>query len=258
MAAAFLVHSPAWDNAFVSWDDNMYVTDNPRVQHASWENMGWFFTHPYFRSYTPLTLISHAVDYSLWGDDPRGHHLHNILLHTLNTGWVYLLGLLIILEIRPTPPGQSRHGLVSLLASADNAALLGASIGALFFALHPLRVESVVWVSDRKDLLCGFFLLPSLISYIGYRFSPVPRTRGRWYALSVVLFVLALLSKSIATTALVIMVVLDFVLEGGPVWRTRKWSLLQEKIPFLILPSWLLRPRLRPSPTLGHPGWQAR
>jgi tetratricopeptide (TPR) repeat protein len=253
MAAAFLVHSPARNNAFVSWDDNMYVTDNPRVQHASWENMGWFFTHPYFRSYTPLTLVSHAVDYSLWGDDPRGHHLHNVLLHTLNTGWVYLLGLLIILEIRPTAPGQSHHGLVSLLASADKAALLGASICALLFALHPLRVESVAWVSDRKDLLCGFFLLPSLISYIEYRRSPVSRARGQWYALVMVLFVLALLSKSIATTAPVIMVVLDFVLEGGSVWRTRKWSLLKEKVPFLILSFMVTAAAVASIPDAGSP-----
>jgi Flp pilus assembly protein TadD len=235
MAAALLVYSPARDNAFVSWDDNMYVTDNPRVQHATWENIGWFFTHPYFRSYTPLALVSHAVDYSLWGEDPRGHHIHNILLHSLNAGWVYFLGLLIILRIRQTPPGEHRQGFVAILASADTSAILGAAIGALLFALHPLRVESVAWVSDRKDLLCAFFLLPSLICYVEYRLSTVPRIRRRWYALSLMLYVPALLSKSIATTIPIVILILDFVLEGGSVWQTRKRLALKDKVPFLLL-----------------------
>jgi len=235
MATAFLIHSPARENAFVSWDDNMYVTDNPRVQNLTRENVAWFFTHPYFRSYTPLTLVSHAVDYALWGEDPRGHHLHNVLLHTLNTGWIFLLGLLLITRTRYAASGQGQPGSISPLSAPDDSALLGAAMGALLFALHPLRVESVAWVSDRKDLLCGFFLLPSLISYTQYRISPDPWTRRRWYALSLGLFIPALLSKSIATTAPAVMIILDFVLDGSSAWKSRKWAVLTEKIPFLAL-----------------------
>lgn len=91
MAVTFAVHSPALWNEFVNWDDDVYVYENPHVQTMSVGSMMWIFTHAYFNSYIPLTLVSHAIDYQLWHLNPWGHHFTSLVIHSINTGWVFLL-----------------------------------------------------------------------------------------------------------------------------------------------------------------------
>jgi tetratricopeptide (TPR) repeat protein len=200
---------------FVNWDDDVYVYANPIIQSLSPQRIWWIVSHFYYYAYIPVTLLSHAMDVALWGMHPHGHHLTNVLLHGANAAWILVLGRLL-LRARPS-------------------ALIGMSIAAILFAIHPLRAESVSWVSDRKDLLCAFFLLPSVISYIKYSSARGTSQGRRWYLASLLLFVLAVLSKSIAVALPVVLLLLDW-LGPGQEERNSKWQkLIREKAPFFLV-----------------------
>ena len=219
----FLVFSPTLRSNFLAYDDDIYVYNNPRVQTFSPEHFGWFFAHPYYRSYIPLTMVSHTIDYALWQNDPRGHHLTSLLLHSINALWVFFLGL-VVYGIRSKNPGRVTWPMV-----------LGSAAAALLFALHPLRVESVAWVSDRKDLLCAFFLFPSFIAYLWYATRRGGETARRWYIVSLVLFTFALLSKPIAVMAPAVLLLVDFLLLERGNWRDHLSVSVREKLPFFAL-----------------------
>jgi len=142
----FLVYLPALDNNFVSWDDDIYLYNNDHIRHLNGEFFSWAFSQFHASNWHPLTWISHAVDYAIWELNPLGHHLTNILLHSFNTLLVTLLThqLLKNLPVAGTGliPGPYDLPLVALLTG-------------LLFGLHPLHVESVAWISERKDLLPG-------------------------------------------------------------------------------------------------------
>jgi Flp pilus assembly protein TadD len=222
VAGTVLVFTGTLKSSFTGWDDEVYVYKNPRIRTLNSESITWFFTHSFFASYTPFALISHAVDYHVWGNDPRGHHLTSILLHGANTVWLYLLALLIF----PLVLGRKGGGEPEAYAAA---------IAALMFAVHPLRVESIASVADRKDLLCAFFLLPSLISYVAYSRDRGSNKRKRWYFFALGSFLVALLSKSIAITLPFLLLLLDLIIirPGAP--RTTGMALLKEKVPFFVL-----------------------
>lgn len=99
-AVTFVVFSGAMKNGFLNYDDDKYVTDNPRVQTLSWDSSVALFRESRFRSYTPLTFLSHTIDYAIWGPAPAGHHLTNLLLHSANAVWVLLLTLIVIVARR--------------------------------------------------------------------------------------------------------------------------------------------------------------
>jgi len=198
IAVVVLVFWPALGNGFVSWDDQWYVLENKHLAIRSIGDLLWLFTHSYYWSYIPLTLLSHALDVALWGPTPFGPHLTNLVLHAANTVWVFLLALLVLRIGSDASPG---------------ARTLGAFAAALVFSLHPLRAESVAWVSDRKDLLCAFFLLPALMVYLRARIQggEAPRS-SRWLTLSLSLYVCALLSKATALMLPVVLVLLERLL----------------------------------------------
>lgn len=220
-AAAGFVHSGSLRGQFLSWDDEHYLTANSRIQNPSWENIIWFFRNPYFNSFTPMAFVSHAIDWQLWGPDPRGHHWHNLVLHGLNTVALFWLGLLLF--------GQRWRR-----AGSRNPLLIGAATAALLFAVHPLRVESVAWISDRKDLLAALFGLASALTYFRGTCNKRVALPWAWVAMSAVLFALALLSKFlIVFLPLAFLVVEIFYLYPGE-WRQRKRELVLWKAPFLI------------------------
>ena len=192
--ATFVVFSGVLNNDFVGWDDDSYILGNPFITPLNMQNAGRMFSGFYFSSWTPLSLFSHAVDYALWGLDPRGHHLTNVIVHVLNTVWVYLLALQLIVyarrrgnpEISLSPAGGSREP-----AAVD---IGGALIAAAVFSWHPLRVESVACASSRKELLCAFFAFPSVYAYLTYRLREGAPATGLYW-ISVILFTVALLAK---------------------------------------------------------------
>ncbi len=222
VSVTFLVFSPSLGYEFVNWDDDIYVYDNPKVRSLTPDDIGWWFGNTYYYAYIPLTMISHAIDYSLFGLTPRGHHLTNVVLHSINGGWVLLLGLLLVRSRRANAGERVEQGNEGVL-------LAGMALAALAYALHPLRAESVAWVSDRKDLLCVFFLLPSTIAYI-LALGRQDTGKGRtWLLVSFLLFVFALLSKPVVIGFPLVLLTLDWYLSRGPEWRERWKSYLAGK-----------------------------
>ena len=230
---SFGVFSTTLHHEFVNWDDDVYVTANPRIQPLSTENIGWFFSNSYFYAYIPVTMLSHAIDFSVWGPNPHGHHLTNIILHSLNTVWLLILGVVLMgmrkgrKSVLETSQGDQRLSLSPIL--------IGMSLAALLFSLHPLRAESVAWVSDRKDLLCMFFLIPSILAYFHFTQTKGTTAGNRWYLLSFLLFVAAVLSKSIAVTLPALLVLFDWLLRSEGRLRGQIAMFLKEKIPFLAV-----------------------
>ncbi|MFH1673235.1 MAG: hypothetical protein ABIF87_07405 [Pseudomonadota bacterium] len=130
---------------FVNYDDHKYVTDNRRVQAGlTWEGTTWAFTTFHASNWHPLTWLSHMLDCQLYGLSPAGHHLTNLLFHISNT-------LLLFLVLNRMTGALWRSGFVAAL-----------------FALHPLHVESVAWVAERKDVLSTFFWMLTMWAYISY------------------------------------------------------------------------------------------
>ena len=227
-----LVYYPTLKNDFV-WDDIQYVIENKRIRSLDADALSVMFTTFHVGNWHPLTWISHAIDYSLWGLDPAGHHLTNTILHGLNALLVFLLVVKLVVQAQRVTESASFSN------SSWNPMLhpvLTAGVTALIFSLHPLRVESVAWVSERKDLLCGFFFLVTLLCYLYYASLPASRNRRLWFVSCLVFFALSLTSKPMAVTLPVILVLLDiyplkrFHLSSG---STR--VLLLEKIPFFAL-----------------------
>jgi len=216
-AAALAVFAPTLGHGFVNWDDDAYVYANPMFHPITAEGVGRIVSHFYYYAYIPVTLLSHAADVAIWGLNPRGHHATNILLHAANAVWVLLLGLLL-LRAGPSP-----------------SALAGMSLAALLFGVHPLRAESVSWISDRKDLLCAFFFLPALAAYIQYARRRGSGREGSWWVVTFLLFVLAVLSKSTAVVFPFLALLLDWLWLRRPGDAAGRARLLLEKIPFFVV-----------------------
>ncbi len=208
----FALFSPALNHGFLGYDDPNYVTQNIHVQTGlTWENVRWAFTTGHAANWHPLTWLTHMLDWKLYGDNPRGHHATNILLHSLNA-------VLAFLAIRRLTG--------SFWPSAVAAAL---------FAWHPLRVESVVWISERKDVLSGFFGLATIWSYAAYAQAHRAGKSVLLYVLTLVTLALGLLSKPMLVTLPCVLLLLDF----WPLRRvTNPASFLRcvlEKIPFFVM-----------------------
>jgi len=211
-ATTVLIFSRAIGCGFLNYDDPSYITENPQVQGGlTWPGILWAFTAPSY-NWHPLTWLSHMLDWQLYGPSAYGHHLTSVLLHAVNAVLAFLL---------------FQRLSVGLWRSAIAAAL---------FAWHPLRVESVVWVTERKDVMSGCFFLLTILAYVRYvKARAADRTAWRRYLLTLACFVAGLMSKPILVTLPLVMLVLDF-------WPFNRWRspvtirfLLCEKLPFFAL-----------------------
>jgi Tfp pilus assembly protein PilF len=231
-----LVYLPSLQNDFVNWDDGKYVYENPNIQHIGLKSIRWMFTTFHASNWHPLTWFSHAIDYAMWGLNPMGHHLTSIIFHGLNTFLVVILITNFVnfgrgnnLKSLPTKHKRASHT-VSLVT--------GAIVG-LLFGLHPLHVESVAWISERKDVLYAFLFLLSILSYLKYTSSSLlQRQRILYYSFCLLSFVLSLMSKPMAVTLPVVLIILDFYPLGRLDLKsafTSKRKLLMEKVPFFGL-----------------------
>lgn len=137
-----VVFSEVVRHGFVDWDDNRILIENGNYRGLGWLNLQWMFTTFYKSLYRPLTWVSFGFDYLFWGMNPFGYHLSSLLLHTLNSVLVYRVAFLLY----SLPPLGS-------IGQGDSSRKIVAGIAALLFSIHPLRVESVAWVSARNDLL---------------------------------------------------------------------------------------------------------
>src|SRR5438093_6101777 len=198
------VFAPALRHGFVNYDDPEYVTENPRVRAGlSWAGLGWAFAAPHAANWHPLTWLSHMLDAQLFGLAPAGHHASSVLLHAASAALLF-----------------------GVLEGTTGAPWPSAFVAATF-ALHPLRVESVAWVSERKDVLAGLCWMLALAAYRRY----VRRRGAAAYLLVVAAFVLGLLAKPMVVTLPFVLLLLD-------VWPLRRpWNvrLLWEKVPLFLL-----------------------
>jgi hypothetical protein len=239
-----LVYLPALQNDFVNWDDHLYIYENPHIRSIDSEFFKWIFTTFHASNWHPLTWLSHAIDYAIWGLNPMGHHLTSIILHGLNTFLVVILIIRLINYDRDKAPITVENKKFS-----NNNPIIAGAITGLLFGLHPLHVESVAWVSERKDVLCAFFFLLSILSYLKYT-SPLQKQKTVHYALCLLFFIFALMSKPMAVTLPVVLLILDVYPLGRlhlksaftnpPLPPFTKGGLggikvLIEKLPFLIL-----------------------
>ncbi len=210
VAITYIAFSPSLRCEFTNWDDPRYVLENPLLKSTKSENIKEIFkTKEVSLNYHPLTIISLAMDYSKAKlDKPEIYHRTNLILHLCNTLLVFVLIYLF-----------------------SNGRIEVAGFTALFFGIHPMHVESVTWIAERKDVLYTFFFLASLIAYL--KFSD---TKKWWfYLIALLAFALSLLSKAMAVTLPVIMILMDYfkgrklvpIAIGIKVWL--------EKIPFFIL-----------------------
>ena len=227
-----LVYLPASRDGFVNYDDQDYVTENSAVQKGlTWPGIKWAFTTSHASNWHPLTWLSHMADCELFGLNPGAHHLVNVLFHTVNAV------LLLLLLFRMT------------------GALWPAAFVAALFAWHPLHVESVAWISERKDVLSTFFALLTLLAYARYAqhvtsdmcqvtrtnsaSSPVTRHPSRFYWLALLFFALGLMSKPMLVTLPFVMLLLDYWplhrLSSGTGRPATALHLAWEKWPFFLL-----------------------
>jgi len=186
------IYLPAVFLDFTNYDDTYYVTENPHVRGGlSLKALGWAFTHTCAGNWQPLTLISHQLDCQLFGLRAGGHHLMNVLFHAANTIVLFLL-----------------------FRALTGALWRSAAVAALF-GLHPLHVESVAWIAERKDVLSTLFGLLSLWAYVAYvkrgksdgqisnaeaTSKPQSRKRAMYYWLALILFLSGLMSKPMLVT----------------------------------------------------------
>jgi tetratricopeptide (TPR) repeat protein len=207
----WLTFSAALRCGFVNYDDPVYVTGNAPVRDGlRWAGVRWAFASTAAVNWHPLTWLSHMADCQFYGLNATGHHLTSVLLHAANAV------LLLLLLCRTT------------------GALWTSLLAAALFALHPLRVESVVWISERKDVLSAFFWMLTLWAYVRYAEEEKgPRDdRKFFYAAALVCFALALMAKPMAVTLPFVLLLLDH----WPLRRERALAFrLAEKVPFVVL-----------------------
>lgn len=207
---SLISYYPTFNNEITSWDDEYYVNTNPYLKSLSAENIKTLFNTEtsFMGNYHPLSMISLSIDYAIGGEDENGNinpfmfHLTNFILHVLISILVFFFTHLLLKNFRI------------------------ALITAILFAVHTLHVESVAWISERKDVLYAFFFLASLVSYVKY----IDSKRYFWYAFALVLFLLSLFSKGQAVSLAVTIFAIDW-------FKNRKFNikLILEKIPFLAL-----------------------
>ena len=222
-SAAFL---PALQNQFLRWDDHKNFLGNPHYRGLGWMHLRWMWT-THLGHYIPLTWMTLGLDYVLWGMNPLGYHLTNLLLHAANAVLFYFVAFRILGLGLPDPGDRRQADLV-----------LSAGFAALVFAIHPLRVESVAWVTERRDVLSGLFYLSAILIYLR---TCERGERGRgWYWAAVGLFACALLSKSMVVNLPIVLLILDvYPLRrlGGAIgwWSEPARRVYVEKIPFVLL-----------------------
>ena len=218
--AAFL---PALPGQFLDWDDSVNFVGNPHYRGLGWPHLRWMFTTTLMGHYIPLTWVSLGLNYVLGGMNPWGYHAGNLLLHAGSAALVYLIGRRLLAA---AVSGGSQAG------GPDPAVCWAGAFAALAFGVHPLRVESVAWITERRDVLSGLLFLLAILAYLK-GVEGGGELRPAWRGLSLAAFLAAVLAKATAMPLPAVLLLLD-------VYPLRRWragwrSLLVEKLPYAAL-----------------------
>jgi protein O-mannosyl-transferase len=221
-----VVFAPVLRAGFVDWDDPINFLENPYYRGLGWPQLRWMLTATLMGHWIPVTWLTLGADFAVWGMNPFGYHLTNLLLHIASAALCYVVSRRLLGLAMPA----ASPGIVSL----------GAVVAALYFAVHPLRVESVAWITERRDLTSGLFFLLTILAYLKAHERP-PAVKAGWQLAALSAAALALASKSIVMGLPLVLLILDFYPLGrlGPRvrdwWRTEAWPVWREKIPFALL-----------------------
>jgi len=196
-------YSNSINNKFTNWDDKDYITDNNDIKDITVNNIKNFFSKGYVGMYQPVTMLAYSLEYNIFGSKPSVFHITNLILHLINIVLVFYL-------------------IFSLTGKVSSASFVS-----LFFAIHPMHVESVTWISELKDVLYSAFYLGSLLYYVYYLKN---LKKQKFLIISLILFSFSLLSKSAAVTLPLLLILFDY-------YYNRKFNSksILEKIPFLVL-----------------------
>ena len=203
LAVTFILFIPALKNGFTNWDDVLYVTQNPLLKSINMEGLKAIFSTPVVSNYHPLTILSLAINYQVAELSPMTYHLTSIILHVINTGLVFWF--------------------IWLLSSGNKWV---SAFVALLFGIHPMHVESVAWISERKDLLYTLFYVAAMIGYVKY----VQLKQTKYLVWVTALGALSLLCKPAAIVLPLSLLAIDYYLR-----REWSWGWIMEKIPLFIL-----------------------
>lgn len=230
VALTLISYAGVIHNGFLVWDDRTYITSNTHIHELSLVNLQWMLLEYRLYNWHPLTWLSHAVDYSLWGPNAGLHHLGSVVLHALNSLLVFVLAaVLLTITEKGGAGGYTPFEL-------SRRTLLPAVIAAGLFAIHPQHVESVAWVAERKDVLCAFFYLLTVLAYLNYC---ADMTRTGWRVAALVFFLMALMSKPMAISIPVVLLLLDVFplqrLGTETSWLKGLIRLVAEKLAYIIL-----------------------
>jgi tetratricopeptide (TPR) repeat protein len=200
LIAVFAVYGQVATHVFINFDDPIYVTENPQVRTGlTWDGVAWAFTTFHDSNWFPLTWLSHMFDVQLFGLDSRWHHLINVLLHAFST-------LVLFVVLRRVTGARWPSAFVALI-----------------FGIHPLHVESVAWIAERKDVLSALFWMLTMWAYAAY----VERSTKPRYLLTLGVFGLGLMSKPMLVTLPLVLLLLDL-------WPLGRGLRIIEKVPFFV------------------------
>ncbi|HEX5031871.1 MAG TPA: tetratricopeptide repeat protein [Candidatus Eisenbacteria bacterium] len=216
LAVTFVAYLPSLGNGFTNWDDPLYVLQNPLLTHPT---VGAILATPVAGNWHPLTIGSYVLNYRISGLDPVSYHWLNLLLHLANTALVFLF-------VGALAPGRKWTVVLT----------------SLFFGIHPMHVESVAWIAERKDVLYAFFYLAGLLAYLRY----LKAFQGAWLVASLAAFALSIASKPAAIVFPLALAAIDF-------YRRRSLDArsLLEKVPFLAISAAVLVITLRVQESAG-------
>src|SRR5437899_4576446 len=183
VAITWAVFGQTFRHQFINYDDPLYVLDNAHVRTGlTWRGIVWAFTHVHSQNWHPLTTISHMLDCQLFGVNPGAHHLVNVFFHSAAAVFLFIL-------LQQATGSRGRSAFVAAV-----------------FAIHPLRVESVAWIAERKDVLSGVFFMLTLLAYVAYTRK---QTVARYLTMSS-LFACGLMSKPMLITTPIVLLLLDY------------------------------------------------
>ena len=225
IAITWIVFGQTIHYPFINYDDPAYILERPEINRGlTWSGIIWSLTHAHGGNWHPLTSISHMLDCQMFGAQAGGHHFVNILLHSISVVLLFL-----VLQQMTGSPGSPGDESVRLADRTGN--IWPSALVAVIFAIHPLRVESAVWIAERKDVLSGVFFMLTLAAYFRYTRRP---SASRYITMSI-LYALGLMSKPMLVTLPFALLLLDY----WPLRRIRSPATFQrlvvEKIPILAL-----------------------
>lgn len=198
----FSAFYPSLKNDFVNWDDDKYVVNNPAIKSIFIQNIKNIFSSIYLANYQPVTMLSYMLDYQIFKLNPAGYHAVNLLFHIVNSILIFWLILIISNNILP------------------------AFIAGILFGIHPLHVESVAWIAERKDVLSAFLFLLTIIIYLYYNKS----SKIIYYYVAIIVYLLSLLAKPMTVSLPFILILIDYLLNK----KVEKKN-ITNKIPFFVL-----------------------